>query len=205
MGVIMDLTPVERDRIERVRTDLATYYQLEQEKNVWVRIFRESVASPTKQIDPQRAAFLLGCYSDLNLSLTLGKDWELLHYLLTGTTEEVAEMPLSQVVLGGEKLFIDQQWSHSPPVLLSVQETQAVAQALAAVPVETISARYQPDVIIERCYHLPASQEEGSPYQQMMAHLKDNGHTYYWKRIGEISHYYSLAAEQSMGMLKSLG
>jgi hypothetical protein len=157
MGVIMDLTPVEQHRIELVRTDLATYYRLEQEKNVWVRIFRESVASPTKQIDPQRAASLLGCYSDLNLSLTLGKDWELLHYLLTGTSEEVEEMPLSMVVLGGEKLFIDQQWSYSPPVLLSVQETRGVAQALATIPVESIIARYQPEMIIERCYHIPAA------------------------------------------------
>jgi len=57
------------------------------------------------------------------------------------------EMLLSKVVLGGERLFSEQQWSHNPPVLLSVQETQEVAQALAAVPVETIRERYQPEII----------------------------------------------------------
>ena len=205
MGIIMDLLPVERDRIELVRNDREMYEQLAYEKNVWIRISRESMASPTKRLDGQRMAFLTNCYSDLNLSLTLNKDWDLLHYLLTGTSEDVEGMLLSKVVLGGEKLFSDQQWSYGPPVLLSVEETQEVAQALAAVPIETIIERYQPEVIIERCYNISTSQEDRFSYQQALAHLKEDGYAYYWQRIRKISNYYSLAAGQSMGMLKSLG
>jgi hypothetical protein len=199
MGIVLDLTPVEQEHINLIRKSVDMYEELVGKKSVWIKIVQETGFSPAGSIDHERLVSLLTSNTDVNMSFTLDKDWDVLHYLLTGSVEDVADMRLSKAILGGEKIHIE-TWHNYPPVLLSPAETKAVASELNTVREEHIQARFDPAIITTLFFN---AGDDPKIDAQNLAHVKEVGYACYYHQITKIAHYYQLAAERSMGMVKS--
>ena len=77
--------------------------------------------------------------------LNLEKSWHVLHYLLTGKTEE-APPPLGNAILGGEEIGKDLGYGSAR--FLTPQQVRDVAAALASVSKEDLVRRFDLKVMI---------------------------------------------------------
>jgi hypothetical protein len=101
--------------------------------------------------DPETVGTLL--YGDLDdedaempgPELDLDKSWHGLHYLLTGTGWDLGDGAAGAAVLGGDE--IGEDGGYGPARLVRPEAVQAVADALDAVDVERLRARFDPDAM----------------------------------------------------------
>ena len=74
--------------------------------------------------------------------LDIGKTWHGLHYLLTRTAWEIRGGPAGAAILGGEE--IGEDGGDGPARLLRRNAVEEIADALDALNVETLRARFRP-------------------------------------------------------------
>jgi Domain of unknown function (DUF1877) len=89
--------------------------------------------------DPDLVEQLVEAHGPPETRLDLDKAWHGLHWLLTGSVDEV-DSPLGLAVLGGEPVGDD--WGYGPPRLLAPDDVRRAADALAQVTVEDLRSRF---------------------------------------------------------------
>ena len=117
MGMIFSGRRLSAAELQAVRTDPTVAGAL---------LFDDRYADSDSNRDPER--------------VDLDKAWHGIHYLLTGTVWEIGD-GLGAAILGGEPL---EERGGYPPRLLDPETVRTVAQALAAVDVDMLRARYDP-------------------------------------------------------------
>ena len=75
-------------------------------------------------------------------SFDIHKDWDALHYLITGTDDDEVEGPLGDVLMGGEELGED--LGYGPVRVLEPAQVAAASKALEQLGVSGILARWDP-------------------------------------------------------------
>lgn len=119
-------------------------------------------------------------------SLGLHKDWQLLHWGITGQVDE-APGPLGQAVLGGEELGED--LGYGPARLLAPSEVKAVASALGRLALDDLRRQLaQPPP--EEVYSADFLVEEGEEAVEEVVEL-----------FGELVAFYREAAAQGQAVL----
>jgi Domain of unknown function (DUF1877) len=96
-----------------------------------------------KELSTVDAGFGIGLNEN---GLNLEKSWHVLHYLLTGETEE-AQPPLGNAILGGKEIGDD--LGYGPARFLTPQQVQEVASALASMKKEDLASRFDLDAMIK--------------------------------------------------------
>ncbi|MEV4350793.1 YfbM family protein [Actinoplanes sp. NPDC049596] len=97
--------------------------------------------------DPEAIdALIHGESGDADSEIDLDKSWHGLHYLLTGTTWEIAD-GAGSAILGGAEIGDDN--GYGPPRLLQPAEVQAVAAALSPITADALRARWDPAALTE--------------------------------------------------------
>ncbi|WP_247663876.1 YfbM family protein [Micromonospora sp. U21] len=102
--------------------------------------------------------------------LDLDKSWHGIHYLLTGTAWQIGE-GTGAAVLGGDE--IGQDGGYGPPRLLDPDTVRAIATALDALDVETLSAHFDPDAMAAADIY-PAIWTNGTDdFDYLMSHFTE--------------------------------
>jgi hypothetical protein len=121
--------------------------------------------------------------------LDLDKSWHGIHYLLTGELWG-GDGPLADAVLGGDAVGPD--LGYGPARLLRPDRVAAVAQALAEVAQETLTACFVPAVLTEMGVY-PQIWDEG---QQALDYLLGN-----YRRLAA---FYERAAREGSAVLLAI-
>ena len=122
--------------------------------------------------------------------LDLGKNWHLLHYLITGSADN-APPPFGNAILGGTPIGPD--LGYGPARFLTPSQVTEVAQALAAIDRAELARRFVPSAIA-RADIYPSSEitESSDPVGE------DEGYLFFFS---ELVDYYAEAARNGNGML----
>jgi hypothetical protein len=126
--------------------------------------------------------------------LELGKDWHMLHFLLTGSAWG-GEPPLASAILGGEEFGAELGYGRAR--YLAPDAVEEVARALEAVSHLELRERFDP-VLLARAEVYPLSGDELS-----RADLEEYFASVF-SRFDDLCDYYADAAEAGEGMLLAL-
>lgn len=132
-----------------------------------LRQLQAKPASITEFLYPEEEQRAIGEALQNNLSMPkskifdVDKAWQVIHFLLCGDLWE-GQPPLVNVVLGGKELG-DVDLGYGPARFLTPKDLRSVAQALEALPVETLMERFDYQALKQRgvCGH-PAEDESSS-------------------------------------------
>lgn len=134
-----------------------------------------------KDLEASGAGFPYGLNSEDTLSLE--KSWHVLHYLLTGKTQEAAP-PLGDAILGGKEIGGD--LGYGPARFLTPQQVREVATALASISTDTLKSRFDLKTMIAARIYACKDKGELDLAQDYFKHL---------------SRYYTEAAANGNAML----
>ena len=126
--------------------------------------------------------------------LELGKDWHMLHFLLTGSAWG-GEPPLADAILGGEEFGAELGYGRAR--YLAPERVEVIARALEAVSTEQLRERFDPHKLA-RAEVYPIGAQELS---------RDDLEAYFssiFHRFDDLVDYYGDAAEAGEGMLLAL-
>jgi hypothetical protein len=122
--------------------------------------------------------------------VSLEKMWQALHFLLTGSAEDV-QPPLGEAILGGTEIGDDV--GYGPARYLTPGQVQAIAAALRQLDREELRRRFKPATMTELdIYPMVWDEPEEELFEELM--------TYY----GELAACYQAAATKGDAMLLSL-
>jgi hypothetical protein len=77
--------------------------------------------------------------------LDIGKSWHGIHYLITGTAWEIRDGAAGAAIFGGEE--IGEDGGYGPARLLRQEAVQQIGDALDALDVEELRARFDPQAM----------------------------------------------------------
>ncbi len=91
----------------------------------------------------------------------LQQSWQAVHFLLTGTGWDVdPEVPISQVVLGGDEVGPD-AFGYGPARCMKPDVVKAIAEALKTLDLDALSTKYSKEEFVEAdLYSFDASEFE---------------------------------------------
>jgi hypothetical protein len=153
--------------------------------------------TPGKQhelVESGDASSVLRVGGDGRTPLDLGKDWHMLHFLLTGSAWG-GEPPLASAILGGEEFGSELGYGRAR--YLTPRAVETIARALEAVPLGTLRTRFDP-ALLARADVYPLNGEELSA-NELEEHFGD-----LFSRFDDLCDYYADAAEAGEGMLLAL-
>jgi hypothetical protein len=153
--------------------------------------------TPQKQrelIESGGASTLLLVGGEGRVPLELGKDWHMLHFLLTGSAWG-GEPPLASAILGGEEFGAELGYGRAR--YLPPEAVDTVARALEAVSQVELRQRFDP-VLLARAEVYPLLGAELS-----RGELED-GFVSVFSLFDDLCDYYADAAEAREGMLLAL-
>ena len=153
--------------------------------------------TPQKQrelIESGGASTLLLVGGEGRAPLELGKDWHMLHFLLTGSAWG-GEPPLASAILGGDPFGADLGYGrvrYLPP-----DEVEVVARALEAVARVDLEGRFHPARLARAdVYPLNGAELSRPELEEYFASV--------FSRFDDLCDYYADAAEAGEGMLLAL-
>lgn len=158
MSMLSTLSRLTQEQVQAMRADPAVIpellYDLEPAPPLQPGFFARLLG---KKAAPVRVRALpwIGAGQQLDLD----HEWQILHYLLTGTIEGGA-FPASFICEGGEEVGEDR--GYGPPRLFSSQQARAIADHLATLDERDVLRRYRPDDIVAKgvYWQPPATEAE---------------------------------------------
>jgi uncharacterized protein DUF1877 len=160
MGMVVSLSSVRDETIERLRADPPLVWQVvapddpeayerarreaddRAKPGLFSRLFgaRTQGNAPSRPTPPLELADGEGELGDLD------KSWHGIHYLLTGSADE-SGTPLQFLVAGGTDVG-DEDVGYGPPRVFTSAETRTIAAALTAVTDEDLRSRFDPEAMM---------------------------------------------------------
>lgn len=119
--------------------------------------------------------------------LSIGSDWQAIHFLLTGDPW-AGGPPFANAVLGGEALG-DEDLGYGPARFLTPAEVAAVAEALQTVSVEELLERFDPGSL-NAAEVYPGGWDDGAEGRQALA-----------AHYGDVRDLFANAAAHGDGMI----
>lgn len=120
--------------------------------------------------------------AELQHHLDVDKAWDAIHFLLNGDPEG-AQQPLADAVLGGTELGEDN--GYGPVRYLDRAAVAAVANALDAIPPDTLAARFEFDAL-----------HAAGIYPQIWDRRDDEDRAYVCGHYSALRDFYRAAAER---------
>jgi hypothetical protein len=159
----------------------ATYYRLSPKQVAELETNSDAAEKLLEQAHPD---------GDSDTVFSLGKDWHVLHFLLTGEAEMPCDSPLSAVVAGGRETLLDV--GYGPVPVLDPQEVARCVQLMEGL---------DKDATIERCdlqklklSHLYGAYEVDSDYLEDL-----------WPDFEKLKAFYLKAADAGDAVLQVIG
>jgi hypothetical protein len=153
--------------------------------------------TPQKQreiVESGGASTLLLVGGEGRAPLELGKDWHMLHFLLTGSAWG-GEPPLSSAILGGEEFGAELGYGRAR--YLPPEAVEVVARALEAVSRVELQERFDPSRLARAdIYPLNGDELSRTDLEEYFASV--------FSRFDDLCDYYADAAEAGEGMLLAL-
>jgi len=123
--------------------------------------------------------------------LDLDKSWHGIHFLLTGTGWEVGEGAAGAAILGGDDIGEDN--GYGPARLLRPETVRAVADALDALTIETLRARFDPHAMAAAEIYPDGWTGEADEFDAFLA-----------PHFAELHRFYRTAAENGEAVLLAI-